>query len=147
MGTNVNELQTARIVEQALAEDVGPGDVTTLATVAADAAGSAVFQAKAAGVLAGLALVREVYRQVDPRVELRPGLKDGAPLAPGTEIAAVAGPARALLTGERMALNFLQHLSGIATRTASFVRLVEGTGARIVDTRKTVPGLRHLAKY
>jgi nicotinate-nucleotide pyrophosphorylase (carboxylating) len=135
------------IVRLALAEDVGHGDVTTLATVMEDTPGRAVLLAKARGVLAGMAVVVEVFRQVDPGVQVRPLLEDGATLDPGVRIADLEGPAQALLTGERVALNFLQHLSGIATRAARFVQLVQGTGACIVDTRKTVPGLRLLAKY
>lgn len=141
----VSELE--RAVAVALEEDIGPGDVTTLATVPADAFGRAVFVAREAGVLAGLPCARAVYRRLDPAVRFEAFLQDGDDLAPGARVAAVEGPARAILTGERVALNFLQHLSGIATRTARFVRLVEGTGARIADTRKTVPGLRALAKY
>ncbi len=136
-----------RAVRQALAEDVGPGDVTTLSTVPPEAPGRALFQVKAPGVIAGLPYLFEVYRQVDARVRVEPRLEDGARVETGGYAAAAEGPAQALLTGERVALNFLQHLSGIATRTAQFVRLVEGTGARIVDTRKTVPGLRAAAKY
>jgi nicotinate-nucleotide pyrophosphorylase (carboxylating) len=146
----LDELQTPeldRIVTQALAEDVGPGDVTSLATVPANTTGRAVFVAKDVGVLAGMPLLHRVYARVDPRVVVAEVLEDGHPVRPGVEIAEAQGPARALLTGERVALNFLQHLSGIATRTARFVQLVQGTGARIVDTRKTVPGLRALAKY
>jgi nicotinate-nucleotide pyrophosphorylase (carboxylating) len=136
-----------RIVSLALAEDVGPGDVTTLATVPPDAAGRAVFMAKDSGVLAGMVVLRRVYSQIDPWVEVDERAADGDRLSPGSTIAVVSGPAPSLLTGERVALNFLQHLSGIATRTARFVRLLEGTGARIVDTRKTAPGMRALAKY
>ena len=136
-----------RIITQALAEDIGFGDVTTLATVPAEAPGRATIMGKGEGVLAGVPVARRVYAQVDSRVRFHAELDDGAQLRPGTPIGVVDGPAQALLTGERVALNFLQHLSGIASRTARFVRLVEGTGARIVDTRKTVPGLRALAKY
>jgi len=136
-----------RVVALALAEDVGLGDVTSLATVPEQEQGRAVFLAKATGVLAGVSIIGRVYTQVDPRVTVEVLVEDGARLTPGTRVAAVQGPARSLLTGERVALNFVQHLSGIATRTARFVDLVQGTGARIVDTRKTVPGLRALAKY
>jgi nicotinate-nucleotide pyrophosphorylase (carboxylating) len=136
-----------RIVAAALAEDVGPGDVTSLATVPPETPGSAVFLVKAPGTLAGMPVLERVYGHVDPRVAVHSLAGDGEAVAPGMRIARVEGPARALLTGERVALNFLQHLSGIATRTAALVRLVEGTGARIVDTRKTVPGMRALAKY
>jgi nicotinate-nucleotide pyrophosphorylase (carboxylating) len=143
----MNEQELDELVARALAEDVGPGDVTTLATVPADREGRATFRAKGEGVLAGSELVARVYADLDPRVRVSLLLQDGADLQPGMALAVAEGPARALLTGERVALNFLQHLSGIATRTARFVRLVQGTGTRIVDTRKTVPGLRALAKY
>lgn len=135
------------IVALALAEDVGSGDITSLSTVPPNALGQAVFMVKDTGVLAGMPLLRAVYTHVDRRVGVASLRDDGAAVASGDEIAVVEGPAHALLTGERVALNFLQYLSGIATRTARFVRLVEGTGARIVDTRKTAPGLRALAKY
>ncbi len=134
-------------VAAALAEDIGFGDVTSAATVPADARGRAVFLAKDLGVLAGLPLLQEVYRQLDPSVRVDELVPEGARLTPGTRVAVAEGLARSLLTGERVALNYVQHLSGIASRTQRFVELVAGTGARIVDTRKTVPGLRALAKY
>jgi nicotinate-nucleotide pyrophosphorylase (carboxylating) len=136
-----------RAVSQALAEDIGWGDVTSLVTVPAETRGRAIFLAKDIGVLCGLPVLQQVYARVDPSVTVRTLLEEGSPLTPGMRIAEAEGTARSLLTGERVSLNFLQHLSAIATRTAAFVRLVEGTGARIVDTRKTVPGLRALAKY
>lgn len=139
--------EIGRIVSLALAEDVGAGDITSLATVPAESQGRAVFRAKAEGVLAGIPVLRAVYEQVDPTVRVTVSIEDGTSLRPGDAIAVAEGPSRSLLTGERVALNFVQHLSGIATRTRHFVRLVEGTGARIVDTRKTVPGMRALAKY
>jgi nicotinate-nucleotide pyrophosphorylase (carboxylating) len=135
------------VVAEALTEDIGHGDVTTLATVPADRAGRAIFRAKDTGVLAGLPVLEAVYGHLDPEVGVELFLQDGARVGPGARIAEVRGPSRALLTGERVALNFVQFLSGIATRTARFVKLVEGTGTRIVDTRKTVPGLRLLSKY
>jgi len=136
-----------RIITLALAEDIGPGDVTTLATVPSGVRGRAVFLAKQPGVLAGMQALRRVYARVDGQVQVTPCQREGAVLTPGMQIAIAEGPARGLLTGERVALNFLQHLSGIATRTARFVQLVRGTGATIVDTRKTVPGMRALAKH
>lgn len=136
-----------RAIAQALAEDVGAGDITSIATVPEGTPGRAVFQAKDTGVLCGIPVLQRVYAQVDPRVEVEALLDEGSPLTPGTRVAVVRGPARSLLTGERLSLNFLQHLSAIATRTAGFVKLLEGTRTRIVDTRKTVPGLRALAKY
>jgi nicotinate-nucleotide pyrophosphorylase (carboxylating) len=142
---NLHEIE--RIVSLALAEDIGSGDVTTLSTVPEGTPGRAVFLAKAEGVLAGMPVVRAVYQALDPSVELAEHVEEGSLITVRTRIATVEGPAQVLLTGERVALNFLQHLSGIATRTRHFVNLVKGTGARIVDTRKTVPGMRALAKY
>jgi len=135
------------LLRAALAEDVGAGDVTTLATVPADRQGEASIRAKAAGVICGLPVAARVFVLVEPRVRFTPEVAEGARVAPGDLVARLEGPARGILTGERVALNLLQHLSGIATRTAGFVARVQGTKARIVDTRKTLPGLRALAKY
>ena len=134
-----------RRVRTALDEDVGPGDVTTEATIPADATGRAVIRAKAAGVLAGVDAARATFAMVDTRVEYR-GLQDGAPLEPGSIVAEIDGPARALLVGERTALNYLQRMSGIATLTRRFVDAAGGTRTRVLDTRKTTPGLRQLEK-
>lgn len=134
------------LVRAALDEDRGPGDVTTAATVRPGVRGRAWLVAKAPGVLAGLAVAREVYRQVDPEVAFDARLADGDRISPGDRIAAAAGPFAALLVAERTALNFLQRLSGIATLTARYVNAVRDTGARIVDTRKTTPGWRGIEK-
>lgn len=134
-------------VSRALAEDVGRGDVTSILTVPADSRGEALLVAREEGVLAGVAALLEVCRQVDPRIEVRLCVVDGDSLAADQTVCRLLGPSRSLLTAERTALNYLQHLSGIATRTARFVKLVAGTGARVVDTRKTIPGMRLLAKY
>jgi nicotinate-nucleotide pyrophosphorylase (carboxylating) len=139
--------QLDRVVRDALAEDAGAGDITTLATVPAEAHAEAQIVAKAAGVIAGLPVAQRVFYHLDPGVEFRPIVAEGAPVRPGETVARLFGRAHPILTGERVALNFLQHLSGIATRAARFVALVQGTHARITDTRKTVPGLRALAKY
>lgn len=139
-------LELADLVGAALAEDVGPGDVTTAATVPAARAGRATIVAKADGVVAGVEAARETYRQVDPEVRFEPCLADGAKVAPGTTVAVAEGPFAALLVAERTALNFLQRLSGVATLAARFVLAIEGTGATIVDTRKTTPGYRELEK-
>ena len=136
-----------RIVGMALREDIGTGDVTTLATVDPAAVGRARMVAKAYGVVAGLPVVEEVFRQVDPAVTVMLTVNDGARVGPGETLCDIEGPAQSILTGERVALNFLQRLSGVATRTARFVEQVAGTGARIVDTRKTTPGMRALEKY
>ena len=135
-----------RLVRAALDEDRGPGDVTTAAAVPPDMSGRARLVVKAPGVLAGLAVAREVYRQVDPRVAFEALGDDGDPVAPGDPVASAAGAFAALLIAERTALNFLQRLSGIATLTARYVDAVRGTGARIVDTRKTTPGWRGIEK-
>jgi nicotinate-nucleotide pyrophosphorylase (carboxylating) len=135
-----------RLVREALMEDVGPGDVTTAAVVPPSARVSAVILTRAACVVAGLDLAVEVFAQVDPSIDMRLLQKDGDTCADGARIAEVMGPAARILTGERTALNFLQHLSGIATRTRAFVDAAQGAYA-ILDTRKTVPTMRTLAKY
>jgi nicotinate-nucleotide pyrophosphorylase (carboxylating) len=142
----LDAVRLQQVVDDALAEDVGAGDATTLATVAADATATARIVARAAGVLAGREVVECVFRRLDPHCAVE-GVADGARVEPDAVAWSVHGSARALLTGERVALNFAQRLSGIATLTARFVHAVEGTGAAITDTRKTTPGLRFLEKY
>jgi nicotinate-nucleotide pyrophosphorylase (carboxylating) len=136
-----------RAVSEALAEDVGAGDVTTLATVGAETHAEAQIVARAVGVIAGMPVAQRVFQRLDPAVEFRAAVGEGASVRPGQTVARVFGRAHPILTGERIALNYLQYLSGIATRTARFVSLVQGTRARITDTRKTVPGARVLSKY
>lgn len=131
-----------RVVAAALAEDAAGSDVTSLALVPPAALGAAEIRAKGAGVVAGLAVVVEVFRQVDPRVRVELRVRDGDRVAPGTVAVRLDGPLVALLAGERTAVNFLQRMSGIATTTARFVEAVRGTGARVLATRKTAPGLR-----
>lgn len=143
----MNPFLLTDLVRRALNEDLGSGDATTEALFSADHFSQGVFQAKASGVIAGLPVVAEVFRQLDPRINCQFILQDGATVLPGTIIASVAGPTKALLGGERVALNFLQRLSGIATQTAGLVQLVKGYSAKITDTRKTTPGLRFLEKY
>jgi nicotinate-nucleotide pyrophosphorylase (carboxylating) len=135
------------VVRRALAEDIGTGDITTELTVPARIEARAVMVAKTAGIVAGLPVVAEVYRQIDPSVAVSFEAEDGEPISPGQTLCRLHGSARSLLTGERVALNFVQRLSGIATKTDRFVQLAAGTQARIVDTRKTTPGLRLLEKY
>lgn len=130
-----------------LAEDLGAGDITTGALVPAGARARGALIAKAALVLAGLDLFTEIFRLLDPSASADLAHKDGDELRPGDTPAHVTASARALLSGERVALNLLQRLSGIATLTRSFVRAVAGTGVQILDTRKTSPGLRALEKY
>ena len=137
----------ARVVAAALAEDVGPGDVTTLAVVPLDANCRAHLRTRAAGVPAGLPVAIEAFRQLDPALEITEHARDGAPMQPGERLLSITGRARPILTAERVALNFVQRLSGIATLTARYVEAVRGTRARIIDTRKTTPGLRLLEKY
>jgi nicotinate-nucleotide pyrophosphorylase (carboxylating) len=133
-------------VRRALDEDIGGGDATTDSIVPADATSRGRIIAKQAGVVAGLDVAAAAYRLVDARVSLTPLVAEGAQVANRQPLADVAGPARALLTAERTALNFLGRMSGIATLTRSFVDAVAGTRAVILDTRKTAPGLRTLDK-
>jgi len=135
------------IVRQALAEDIGTGDMTTLLTVPEGAVAMGSLLAKQAGVVAGLPVAAQVFAQVDPSLAIEFTAEEGQYVEAGETLMAVRGSARSILTAERVALNFLQRLSGIATKTARFVALVEGNKARIVDTRKTTPGLRALEKY
>lgn len=134
------------LIDAALAEDVGPGDFTTLWTVPAEARAVARIVAKAPGVIAGTAVAAAVFRRVDPSIEVHVEAEDGTGVEPGALVLWASGSARALLTAERTALNFLQRLSGVATVTRRYVRAVEGTGARVIDTRKTTPGMRLLEK-
>jgi nicotinate-nucleotide pyrophosphorylase (carboxylating) len=136
-----------QMIQAALAEDVGSGDVTTLATVPADALASAVMVAREPLVVCGLPLAEAVFKEVSARLVLTPTTKDGEHAGKGQELLAVQGPARAILAAERVSLNFVQRLSGVATLTARFVAAVAGTGAQILDTRKTTPGWRLLEKY
>lgn len=143
----MNRILLADLVRRALNEDLGAGDITSEAIFPADHCSRGVFQAKASGVIAGLPVVAEVFQQLDPGVRCQFALQDGAAVMPGTVLATVSGPTKSLLSGERVALNFLQRLSGIATQTANLVQLAKGYPAAIVDTRKTTPGLRFLEKY
>ncbi len=136
-----------QLVVQSLAEDIGPGDVSTAIAVGTSQQARGVIVARSAGVVAGLPLVALLYRRLDRTVDVAPLLTDGTTVTPGAAVAQLRGPAAALLTGERTALNFLQQLSGIATLTARYVAAVAGTGCRVLDTRKTLPGYRALAKY
>jgi nicotinate-nucleotide pyrophosphorylase (carboxylating) len=136
-----------RVVHAALAEDVGAGDVTTEATVPSDATGSAALLVKEPGVVCGLRAAEATFRALDPEVRFEAFATDGDIVEPPAIVARVTGSERAILTGERVALNFLGRLSGIATLTRRFVDAVEGTGASVLDTRKTTPGLRALEKH
>jgi nicotinate-nucleotide pyrophosphorylase (carboxylating) len=141
-------LLVERAVKLALDEDLGAaGDITTNSIIPAEATGEAAIVAHQAGVVAGLDLAEAAFKALDPGIRFTRIAADGGRIAAGGKIATVAGKTRALLTGERAALNFLGRLSGIATLTASYVEAVSGTGARIACTRKTTPGLRVLEKY
>ncbi|MGA2636915.1 carboxylating nicotinate-nucleotide diphosphorylase [Methylocella sp.] len=136
------------LVRAALLEDLGrAGDITTAAVVPADLEARTALIARQAGVVAGLDLARLAFELIDPRIAFRIERQDGEAVGPGERIAAIAGPARGILTAERTALNFLCHLSGIATATASVVAVLRGHKAQVVCTRKTTPGLRALEKY
>ncbi len=136
-----------RLVERALEEDLGRGDVTSDLLVPSDVAAKAVLRSRCEGVIAGLDVAAMVFAAVDAQVHFAALIGDGDGVASGQELGVVSGAARSLLRGERVALNFLQRLSGIATLTSRYVEAVRGTRARIVDTRKTTPGLRSLEKY
>jgi nicotinate-nucleotide pyrophosphorylase (carboxylating) len=135
------------IVKYALSEDVGTGDITTLNAVPSGVHARAAIQVKADGVLAGLDVARLTFREASPAVKFRPLAKDGDAVHPGVAVAQVVGDIGGILKAERTALNFLQHLSGVASLTRRFVDEVRGTGAIILDTRKTTPGLRFLEKF
>ncbi len=139
-------LEFVQSIRQALAEDVGPGDVTTNSIVPADAWMAGEIIAKQDGIAAGLGVACAVFKYLDPSVRAEPQVPEGAAATNRMVLAQIAGPARALLTGERVALNFLGRMSGIATLTHQFVDQVRGTNAVILDTRKTVPGLRTIDK-
>jgi nicotinate-nucleotide pyrophosphorylase (carboxylating) len=136
-----------RLVEMALQEDVGPGDLTSQAVIPEELVGYGVFVARGAGVLSGLSAAALVFATLDPRVRFDPLLRDGDLVQPGSRLATVGGPMRSILSGERTALNFLQHLGGIATQTRRFVDAVAGLKCQVLDTRKTLPGWRLLEKY
>lgn len=144
--TELEPSQYRDLVRRALDEDIGAGDITTEATVPADRQARGVFLAKAPCVIAGLEVAFEAFRQIDSSVRTSARKRDGDRAVPGDEIAEVSGHARALLAGERTALNFLQRLSGIATRARQFVDAAGG-GIAVLDTRKTTPTLRALEKY
>lgn len=142
------ELVIEPLVRAALLEDLGrAGDVTTDSIIAADARATVQLVSRESGVVAGLPLAVLTWRLVDPRITVEVHLPDGSRVEPGSVIATACGPARGLLTGERVALNFLGHLSGVATGTATIADAIAHTHAQVADTRKTIPGLRALQKY
>lgn len=140
-------LMTGTIVKEALVEDAADDDITSIATVLSDRRERCSIVARRDGVIAGIPLAREAFRQRDATASVRAAVKDGQKVRAGTPVVFVSGHARGLLSAERVALNFMQRLSGMATLTRRFVDAVEGTGAKILDTRKTTPGWRRLEKY
>jgi nicotinate-nucleotide pyrophosphorylase (carboxylating) len=139
--------ETEEIIDHALAEDLGKGDVTTEALIPGDQQGTGFIMAKEEGILAGVEAAKQVFLRVDPELKVRILLEDGARVKPGSKLARVSGSIASILKAERVALNFLQRLSGIASETNRYVVRVEGLPVRIMDTRKTTPGLRSLEKY
>lgn len=146
-GTGEQE-SASRLIEAALTEDLGQaGDITSRAFLVSESTGTVQIVSRESGVLAGLPIAEMVFAAVDPGVKFHPVLRDGAALSRGSVVAEIEGPTLSLLEGERTALNFLTHLSGIASLTARFVAATAGTSAKILDTRKTLPGWRLLQKY
>jgi nicotinate-nucleotide pyrophosphorylase (carboxylating) len=136
-----------QLVRAALHEDVGTGDATTLATVPESAQSHAVMAAREAITVCGMELAQAAFRSIDPSIIIEPLVQDGARIRPGERLLQVKGRSRSLLTAERVVLNFVQRLSGVATLTSTFVEAIRGTRAKILDTRKTTPGWRALEKY
>jgi len=140
-------LMTASLVRDALEEDGAANDLTSIATIVSDRRARCVIVAREAGVIAGIPLARESFRQRDPRASVRAAVRDGQRVNASTPVIFITGHARGLLSAERVALNFMQRLSGIASLTRKYVDAVKGTGVTILDTRKTTPGWRRLEKY
>lgn len=143
----LNKFYLDDIIKRALEEDIGNGDITTLATVDEDKQTEGFFIAKEEGIICGLPVLRRVFEMIDTAVKLEYNISEGDLVKKGDLIAKISGSAQNILTGERVALNFLQRLSGIATQTRNAVQQVAGTKAIITDTRKTTPGLRGIEKY
>ncbi|MBI2228777.1 MAG: carboxylating nicotinate-nucleotide diphosphorylase, partial [Deltaproteobacteria bacterium] len=139
--------QIERLIRDALDEDIGAGDLATMATISAECQGTGLFRAKKDGVVAGLVLLERIFYFIDHRVAVHLLTKDGTQVKNGTVVAEAVGPVRALLLAERTALNFLQRLSGTATLTHKYVEAVKDFPCKVLDTRKTTPGLRTLEKY
>jgi nicotinate-nucleotide pyrophosphorylase (carboxylating) len=140
-------LMTATMVREALDEDAAASDITSIATVVSDRRSRCAIVAREAGVIAGIPLAREAFRQRDPHASVRAAVRDGQKVNARTPVMFVTATARGLLSAERVALNYMQRLSGIASLTRQYVDAVKGTGAKILDTRKTTPGWRRLEKY
>jgi nicotinate-nucleotide pyrophosphorylase (carboxylating) len=142
-----NKLEIEQIIDRALAEDIGKGDVTTEGLISSDWQGTGFIVAKKEGILAGINVAKLVFHRVDPGLKVEVLLEDEARVKPGSKLARVSGSIASILRAERVSLNFLQRLSGIASETNRYVKAVEGLPVRIMDTRKTTPGLRSLEKY
>lgn len=143
----LGQTEVDQFIDLAFAEDIGSGDVTAQSVIPEVARLTAMMNAREDLVLAGLPLMAPIFQRLDSKVEITLHAADGEKVTAGSQIATISGSARALLSAERTALNILQHLSGIATLTHQYVEMIEGTGTRLLDTRKTIPGLRKLAKY
>jgi nicotinate-nucleotide pyrophosphorylase (carboxylating) len=139
--------QIERLIRDSLDEDIGAGDLATMSTISAESRGTGLFRAKKDGVAAGLVLLERIFYFIDHRVAVHLRAKDGDQVSPGMVVAEAEGPVRALLLAERTALNFLQRLSGNATLTRKYVEAVQDFPCKVLDTRKTTPGLRTLEKY
>lgn len=146
-GATLDQAMVHEAAVRAIAEDRGPADITTMASVPGERSAKARIVAREAGVLAGLPVAAAVFNELDPSLKVIATLQDGQSFKVNDVVLEVSGGVSAILTGERPALNFLQQLSGVATQTAEFVKAVAGTKTKIQDTRKTIPGLRHLQKY
>lgn len=133
-------------IDRWLAEDIGEGDHTTLGTIPAEACGSAILLAKEDGIIAGIAVAARIFQSMDRELKLETAMEDGNVLSSGDKVFRITGKVHSILQCERLVLNVMQRMSGIATTTREYVKLVEGTGARVTDTRKTTPGLRMLEK-
>lgn len=142
-----NRRELGRKIEEWLQEDLGFGDVTTMSTIPETEQGIGILYAKEAGIVAGLPIAQQVFETVDPELVFSAKVEEGARVEVGDQIAEVSGSVRSILSGERLALNLMQRLSAIATKTSEYTAAVAGTKARVVDTRKTTPGLRFLEKY
>jgi nicotinate-nucleotide pyrophosphorylase (carboxylating) len=147
MRVELTQIEIRRAVRAALQEDVGDGDVTTLATVPAKAQSVALMNAREPLVVAGLQFAEAAFRILSPKIKVERFVQDGARVQAGARMLRISGPSRALLSAERVALNFVQRLSGVATATAQFAAAIAGSRAEILDTRKTTPGWRRFEKY
>jgi len=144
---SASKLEIEDIIDRALAEDLGKGDLTTESLIPRDQQGVSFIVVKKEGILAGIRVAKQVFHQVDPQLEVDILFDDGARVGPGIRVARISGSVASILKAERVALNFLQRLSGIASETNRYVEAVKGLPVRIMDTRKTTPGLRSLEKY